>query len=134
MGLEEFFVSLRHVQGHEFDKLRRHVRADRSRRRRKLSAAEQRVEALEEALARVTMLARALAELCLAKGLVTRAELERALAEADLADGAEDGGLDPSVALPGEQKAADLEPLEPPRPPHQPVHPRRRRSRRGGDR
>lgn len=114
MGLDEFFTSLRHVQGREFDELHKRVRSESRTRGRRLTKAERRVEALEEALARVTMLARALAELALAKGLVTRAELERALAEADLADGVGDGGLDPSVALPGEQRTAELEPLDPP--------------------
>ena len=80
--------------------------------RRQGASQEQRIEALETALGRVAMLARALAELGLAKGAFTQEELERALFEADLADGATDGGLDPDVALPGEERAADLEPLD----------------------
>lgn len=71
-----------------------------------------RIESLELALGRVAMLARSLAELGLAKGAFTRQELEAALLEADLADGATDGGLDPDVALPGEERTADLEPLD----------------------
>jgi hypothetical protein len=73
---------------------------------------EERVQALELQLARVTMLARAVAELGLAKGAFTVEEFERALVEADLADGEQSGGLAPDVALPGEQRTADLEPLE----------------------
>lgn len=82
------------------------------RLRREARNRAQRVEELELALGRVAMLARALAELGLAKGAFTREELERALVDADLADGQGDGGLDPDVALPGEQRTVDLEPLD----------------------
>lgn len=83
-----------------------------SRLRRQSANQEERVAALELALGRVAMLARALAELGLAKGAFTREEIERALVEADLGDGEGDGGLDPEVALPGEERAAELEPLD----------------------
>jgi hypothetical protein len=73
---------------------------------------KEREAALEQALGRVAMLARALAELGLAKGAFTREELERALVEADLADGEGDGVLDADVALPGEGRTVDLEPLD----------------------
>lgn len=82
------------------------------RLRRRFASQEERLAALETQLGRVAMLARGLAELGLARGAFTREELERALLEADLADGATDGGLDPDVALPGEESTADLEPLD----------------------
>jgi hypothetical protein len=72
--------------------------------------AAQRAHELEDDLARVALLTRSLAELCLKTGLITRAELGAMLVEVDLADGASDGGLDPSVVMPGEQKHAELEP------------------------
>jgi len=119
MSLDEFLAAVRIISGREFDPLRNRVRAESRAQGRRLSRAEQRVELLEEALARVAMLARALAETCLAKGVLTREELEQALLEADLSDGEQDGGLDPSVVLPGEDKPADLHPLDddPPAPP-----------------
>jgi hypothetical protein len=90
---------------------RRLVLALRRHRTRSRSV-EERIQSLELQLARVTMLARAVAELGLAKGAFTVEEFERALVEADLADGEQSGGLAPDVALPGEQRTADLEPLE----------------------
>lgn len=89
---------------------------------------QQRLEELESGLGRVALLARALAELCLEKRVLTLAELERVLEQVDLADGVRDGRLEPDVALPGEhriaplrgRRAADDEP-EPP------AAPRRRR-------
>ena len=79
---------------------------------RRGSAAERRVEELEQSLGRVALLARTLAELCLEKGLITSDELDAKLAEVDFADGAQIGTLDPDVVLPGEQKLADLESRE----------------------
>lgn len=112
--LHDFFTA------REFNQLEERERRRRSRRRRQRLADQQRLEVLEDQLARVAMLARGLADACLAKGVFTREDLARFLIEADLADGVEDGGLDPSVALPGEEMPADLRPLaedeEPPRP------------------
>ena len=66
---------------------------------------------LDASIGRVALLARATAELCIAKGLFTEAELRQRLSEVDMADGAEDGRLDADVVMPGESKLADLEPL-----------------------
>ncbi|HVS18914.1 MAG TPA: hypothetical protein VMT18_09970 [Planctomycetota bacterium] len=97
---------------HQREKLRALDRRLNRRIRRRVTSQEERIEALETQLGRVAMLARALAELGLDKGAFTREELERALLESDLADGQTDGVLDPDVALPGEERAADLEPLD----------------------
>jgi hypothetical protein len=72
------------------------------------------VAALEADLGRVALLARALAELCLEKGLVSREELVRLLLSADMADGKRDGTLQGKVVMPGESKAADPDPAETP--------------------
>jgi len=79
------------------------------------------LDRLENDVARVALLARALAELGLKKGLFTREELLAQLLESDMSDGAEDHKLAPDVVMPGEEKLADLEPERPPR--------RRRRAR-----
>ena len=108
--LHDFFTA------REFNELekrrRRRFRRDQSQRR----GDRERIDELEQDLARVAMLARGLAEACLTKGVLSREELAAALLEADLADGAEDQVLDPSVALPGEAQTADLPPLD--EPPH----------------
>ena len=100
------------------------MEAIREGRRRAAKSAGDRTRALEDDLARVALLARSLAELCLEKGLLTEAELGRKIVEVDLADGVGDGRLDPAVALPGEQKLAKLEPL-----PERPIVRRKPRKR-----
>lgn len=73
----------------------RKVRALSHRISRRLSrqykSQGERAAALEEALGRVAMLARALAELGVAKGAFTREELEHALAEAELGEDENEG-------------------------------------------
>lgn len=93
-------------------KMRRLDHMISKRVRRRHASQDERIAELEHALGRVAMLARALAELGLAKGAFTQLELEQALLEADLSDGTGDGRLAGDVALPGEQRAADLEPLD----------------------
>ena len=66
---------------------------------------------LERDLARVALLARALADACLRKGLLTAEELERQLAETDFADGVFDGELDPKLIAPGASRLAELQPI-----------------------
>jgi hypothetical protein len=123
MGLEDFF---RHYTEIEIDELKSQLRSLRRLQRQKRLSQEQRIAALENGLGRVALLARALAELLLEKGLVTRQELRARLLAVDAADGATDERLDPEVLLPGESKLAELEPLHPP-PPARRVRPRRRR-------
>ena len=79
---------------------------------------------LEHSLWRVALLARALAEVCLKKGLLSESELGAMLAEVDMADGVGDGILDPWVVMPGESKLADLK-AHPPPPPRVRKQPRR---------
>ena len=74
-----------------------------------------RIEELEADLGRVALLARSLADLCLARGLVTREELAALLLQADLADGKRDERLQAKVVMPGESKPADPDPAEDPR-------------------
>lgn len=91
----------------------------RSGARRRVDLAA-RVDELELDLMRVTLLARTLADLCLAKGLVTEGEFDAQLRETDFADGVADDGLDPKLARPGQRRLARLEPVDetstPPRP------------------
>ena len=104
--LHDFFTA------REFNQLEQRERRRRDQQRRWRRADHQRIQVLEDQLARVAMLARGLADACLAKGVLTKQELAHFLLEADLADGVEDGGLDPDVALPGEDRPADLRPLD----------------------
>src|SRR5688572_21527763 len=90
------------------------IKAMRTARLRHAKTAADRARELEDDLGRVALLARALAEVCIRKGLMTEAEVGQVLKEVDLADGSADGKLDPSVLLPGESKLADLEPHRPP--------------------
>jgi hypothetical protein len=89
------------------------VAAMRAARLRAAKTGAQHARELEDDLGRVALLARALAEVCLQKGLMTREELGRMIEQVDMADGSLDGKLDPKVTLPGESKLAELEPLDP---------------------
>lgn len=59
-----------------------------------------RVQELEDDLARATLLIYVLCEACVQKGVITREEFETAVAEIDLFDGVADGRLDPAVVRP----------------------------------
>ncbi len=63
-----------------------------------------RVEQLEDDLARAVLLIHTLTEACIVKGVFTREEIARAASEIDLFDGTADGKLDPAVirSEPGE--------------------------------
>jgi hypothetical protein len=56
-----------------------------------------RIEQLEGDLGRVALLARALADACIRKGLLTSDELAAMIAEVDVIDGVPDGRLDPKA-------------------------------------
>ena len=58
---------------------------------------QQRVEELEDDLARVALLTMALAKLCVDKGVLTADELNARMSEIDLADGTEDGKAPPEA-------------------------------------
>lgn len=62
---------------------------------------QQRVEELEDDLARVGLLTMALAKLCVEKGVLTADELNARMSEIDLADGVEDGKAPPDALEPG---------------------------------
>jgi len=109
MGWERYFL-------HDFFTARElneleEKHALRSRFERQLRASTSaRIAALENDLARVALLARALADVCIAKGVLTKEELMRQLLEADAADGKRDEKLAAKVVMPGESKPADPDP------------------------
>lgn len=79
-------------------------------RRRDRRQTEARIRQLELNLARVALLARALAETCVEEGRIPLEALKAKIAACDLFDGVEDGGLDPAVALPGEVAMEEVDP------------------------
>ena len=98
----------------ELDEVDRRLELHRKRQtetRRNISAQETRIAELERNLGRVALLSRALAEACLQAGVLNLDALKAKIVEVDLADGVEDGRLDPRVALPGEAMLANLEPI-----------------------
>jgi hypothetical protein len=84
--------------------LRARLEAVRVERTNKMRMAQARVLQLEEDIARVALLSRAVTELFLKKGLFTKRELAEQLVATDIVDGALDFGLDPALALPGEER------------------------------
>ena len=91
--------------------LRTRLEAVRVERTNRMRQARARVLQLEEDVARVALLSRAVAELCLKKGLFTKRELAEQLVATDIADGALDFGLDPAFTLPGEERLRDPLPV-----------------------
>ena len=79
----------------ELDRIDREMYARRRTEQRGRIELRQRVEELEDDLGRVALLARALAEACLQKGILTRNEVAAMASKVDLADGVQDGQLDP---------------------------------------
>ena len=55
---------------------------------------EARVQQLEDDLGRVALVARALMDACLKKGVLTQLEIAEMMRKADASDGSEDGRLD----------------------------------------
>ncbi len=93
------------------DELDARITSANLRSARVRGASRRRAEQLETGLWRVSMAVRALADLCIAKGLFTADEFAQQLKDADFADGALDGGLDPELVEPGKRRLARLEPL-----------------------
>jgi hypothetical protein len=62
-----------------------------------------RIEQLEGDVGRVALLAKALADVCVRKGLITHDELAAMIAEVDASDGASDGRLDLKALRPPEK-------------------------------
>ncbi len=79
----------------ELDRIDQEMYARRRTEQRGRIELRQRVEELEDDLGRVALLARALAEACLQKGLLTRNEIAAMATKVDTADGVQDGKLDP---------------------------------------
>lgn len=73
-----------------------------------------RVQELERDLARVALVVRAIADLCIARGLFTAEQLRSQFDHADFADGVFDQALDPKLVAPGATRAGRL-PLPKPR-------------------
>jgi hypothetical protein len=82
------------------DDLRRRIRRGTSVRVQHQVELKQRVAELEDELGRVSLLAFALAGLCLDKGLVTIGELGERMKSLDASDGAPDGKLAPGRPFP----------------------------------
>jgi len=61
-----------------------------------------RVSQLEDDLGRALLLIRALAETCVAKGVLSREEIAEMAKRVDLADGVADGKLDPETIRPAQ--------------------------------
>ncbi len=112
MGLEGYFLH-DFFTAREFNDLEERLRRERFFERRRRDAQHRQIEETEDELGRVALLARSLAELCIAKGLITTDELRKQMLATDLEDGQGDGKLDPRVVMPGESKLADLDPIEP---------------------
>ena len=115
MGIENFFLP-HHYLASELNALQGTMQKRIAFWRERRASDKARIDELEADLARVALLARSLAEVCLDKGVLTKDELRIKLLEVDMADGARDKGLDPKVALPGESKLAELRPITPPPP------------------
>lgn len=67
------------------------------------TAAADRVELLEDDLARALLVIHTLTEACIQRGVFTREELHQMAAEVDMFDGVADGKLDPAVIRPQPQ-------------------------------
>lgn len=87
--------------------LQARLEAVRLERANKMRQAQARVLQLEEDVARIALLSRAVSELLLKKGVFTKRELAEQLVATDVVDGALDFGLDPALALPGEERLRD---------------------------
>jgi hypothetical protein len=103
MGIGRFFLH-DFFTAQEFNELDDRLAYLRKLDHERRAATNARIEALEMDLGRVALVARALAELCVAKGVLTKEELVRAVQEADLADGVGDQSLSADMVLPGESK------------------------------
>lgn len=75
-----------------------------------------RIDQLEDDLGRTLLLVQTLAELCVAKGLLTREEIAKMADRVDRADGVKDGRLDPEMLRPKrtaeEERKAEVSPEE----------------------
>ena len=102
MGLEryllhDFFTAL------ELNDLERRGRLERRAR----VSQRQRADRLEAEVGRAALLLRSLAELCIAKGVITAEELRRQMLAVDLVDGVADQRLDPRLVAPGSRPAVE---------------------------
>ena len=109
MGLERYFLH-DFFTAHELNELERRTRSERAFQHRQRLSALKRAEAAEDELARVALLARSLAELCLAKGLITAEELRQRMLTVDAVDGKRDARLAPGLVEPGSTKPKVREP------------------------
>ena len=110
MGWERYLF-LDMFTASELNALDEKLTAQHVAERDKQRSAKARIEALEADLERVALLARALADLCLSKGLLTKDELLRQLLEADLPPMLSGNS---TWVMPGEFKPADPDPGDDP--------------------
>lgn len=100
---------------HELDDMERRLEVDQRmglRTSRRTHDLQTRVERLEQDLGRVALLARALAEACVAHGALPLEAVKREIERCDHFDGAADGRLDASYAHPEEVAMQELAPDE----------------------
>jgi hypothetical protein len=112
--MSDYWFSSRHAFLSDLVKLRRDVAIRNAHASVRHS---DRIRALEDELGKVSLLAFALAQVCLDTGLVTLDELKDQLRKMDLSDGTEDGKLAPGRPLPGSPPAPPVPetPAPPPR-------------------
>jgi hypothetical protein len=109
MGLECYFLH-DFFTARELNELERRARRERTFQHGQRLSTLKRAEVTEEELGRVALLARSLAELCLAKGLITAEELRQRMLTVDAVDGARDAKLAPGLVEPGSTKPKMREP------------------------
>lgn len=104
MSLSRYF---RHdfFTAQEFNLLDERLRRQFRRRQNDNRERAEEIAELRADLERLALLTRSLAELCLEKGVLSKDELKTRMFELDLADGTQDGRLDP--------RKTDIEPREP---------------------
>ena len=109
MSLMRYFMH-DYWQTSQIDRLDRHVRSMRLRESASRGQLSDRVDELEDALARTTLALFTLHEACLRKGLLSSDDLNAVMDEIDLRDGVRDGKLNPESLKPPEERR------QPPRP------------------
>jgi len=98
----------------EIDELDRRLALMRGHDRIRVTETKKRVEALERDLGRVALATRALADLCIAKGLFTQEEFVQRVNDVDALDGIVDQRLGARRVMPGESGPPDPDPKDHP--------------------
>lgn len=91
--------------GQELDRIDERLEQEQLLRDEEQQEISEEIGQLRADFERLALLTRSLAELCLEKGVLSKDELKTRMFELDLADGTQDGRLDP--------RKTDIEPREP---------------------